>query len=478
MEKAQNKAILPADLVMGFADCSQDVLQEAFDFLAEQKEKRDASEQDSGVDVHSGAFSKKEIDAIDEAARQRRLREVEGVAGTEEQKQEKGVNLISEEAPKEEKHPKRAAEPLAQKVRVDLVVPFKEKDLAKSLGAWWDPAAKVWYAPHGFDKVYNREQKKWLPIPPDNDEKFKEFAATYGLVYEILPDGSPPIPHGPLFKWVQDVPEVKDLKGEVRGWGGEVKFLPYPALTPRVLQGKTLRELLTTKSFTRLFEFVKKRAGGRCESCFQAGRQLEGIWDYKEADAAMTDKIEEDQKERKKRATMYPHITPSIPEFDLDEEEGGFDDGTKYEHRDLHSDEDEEEDDRIHEERAEALGRSLPYPHLSEGPSGYFEVRGPSFPGMRASSFPVRPPRINKTLTRKLVSVVFLCEKCYYCIHPRQAHVNGKRGHFTHAEKIHGWTWSFMYGKEAEAMEVYHQRNRFDWEQDLSLLTEAGLKFI
>jgi len=30
-------------------------------------------------------------------------------------------------------------------MRTNLIVPYSEKDAAKSLGAWWDPARKVWY---------------------------------------------------------------------------------------------------------------------------------------------------------------------------------------------------------------------------------------------------------------------------------------------------------------------------------------------
>lgn len=30
-------------------------------------------------------------------------------------------------------------------MRVNLSVPFEEKDEAKRLGAWWDPARKVWF---------------------------------------------------------------------------------------------------------------------------------------------------------------------------------------------------------------------------------------------------------------------------------------------------------------------------------------------
>ncbi|MCB0339358.1 MAG: hypothetical protein KDD53_07125 [Bdellovibrionales bacterium] len=32
-----------------------------------------------------------------------------------------------------------------------LEVPFKEKDRAKELGAWWDPDLKKWFVPAGKD---------------------------------------------------------------------------------------------------------------------------------------------------------------------------------------------------------------------------------------------------------------------------------------------------------------------------------------
>ena len=34
-----------------------------------------------------------------------------------------------------------------------LEVPFKEKDLAKALGAWWDPEIKKWFVPKGRDST-------------------------------------------------------------------------------------------------------------------------------------------------------------------------------------------------------------------------------------------------------------------------------------------------------------------------------------
>ena len=44
--------------------------------------------------------------------------------------------------------------------RIDLKVPFKDKDLAKKLGAWWDPQNKVWFVP---EKTNPFRFEKWLP---------------------------------------------------------------------------------------------------------------------------------------------------------------------------------------------------------------------------------------------------------------------------------------------------------------------------
>lgn len=48
--------------------------------------------------------------------------------------------------------------------RIDLQVPFAEKDDAKRLGARWDAANKVWYVPDGIDSALF---KKWLPQEPE-----------------------------------------------------------------------------------------------------------------------------------------------------------------------------------------------------------------------------------------------------------------------------------------------------------------------
>ena len=51
--------------------------------------------------------------------------------------------------------------------RIDLEVPYAEKDEAKSMGAYWDPARKTWYVPPGWDpRVFAR----WLPAGEEEAE--------------------------------------------------------------------------------------------------------------------------------------------------------------------------------------------------------------------------------------------------------------------------------------------------------------------
>ncbi|MDN2677946.1 DUF5710 domain-containing protein [Janthinobacterium sp. SUN033] len=48
--------------------------------------------------------------------------------------------------------------------RINLNVPFSEKDEAKQLGARWDATLKVWFVPDGVDSsAFGR----WLPTVPD-----------------------------------------------------------------------------------------------------------------------------------------------------------------------------------------------------------------------------------------------------------------------------------------------------------------------
>lgn len=48
---------------------------------------------------------------------------------------------------------------MRKKVETYLEVPYKDKEEAKSLGAWWDPNEKKWYIPKGED---SKKFSKWL----------------------------------------------------------------------------------------------------------------------------------------------------------------------------------------------------------------------------------------------------------------------------------------------------------------------------
>ncbi|MDN3525293.1 DUF5710 domain-containing protein [Halomonas sabkhae] len=72
--------------------------------------------------------------------------------------------------------------------RIDLDVPYSQKDEAKSLGARWDPQAKTWYIPDGAEVG---QLARWLPIPNDFElEHEPEFLvrSPYYYVMESLSD--------------------------------------------------------------------------------------------------------------------------------------------------------------------------------------------------------------------------------------------------------------------------------------------------
>ncbi|WP_449116731.1 DUF5710 domain-containing protein [Pseudomonas viridiflava] len=72
--------------------------------------------------------------------------------------------------------------------RIDLTVPFSQKDEAKSLGARWDPNLKTWYVPEGVEPG---PFARWLPVPEDLDlEHEPEFGvrAPYYYVIESVSD--------------------------------------------------------------------------------------------------------------------------------------------------------------------------------------------------------------------------------------------------------------------------------------------------
>lgn len=52
-------------------------------------------------------------------------------------------------------------------MRMNLKVPFAEKDQAKKLGARWDAARKLWYVADGADLA---GFQRWSPTPHEGDD--------------------------------------------------------------------------------------------------------------------------------------------------------------------------------------------------------------------------------------------------------------------------------------------------------------------
>jgi exodeoxyribonuclease VII large subunit len=99
--------------------------------------------------------------------------------------------------------------------RVDLKVPFAEKDLAKFQGARWDQANQTWYAPPGADL---ERLKRWLPrgvsqAPPDPILPFAKEAERGVALAELLDRVQGVIDDAfPTAEWVRA--EVAELRGK------------------------------------------------------------------------------------------------------------------------------------------------------------------------------------------------------------------------------------------------------------------------
>lgn len=63
--------------------------------------------------------------------------------------------------------------------RVDLQVPYADKDHAKKLGARWDAAKKVWYIPDG---IASDEFSRWLPA----ESEWKIRSTSYFIAENVV----------------------------------------------------------------------------------------------------------------------------------------------------------------------------------------------------------------------------------------------------------------------------------------------------
>ena len=120
--------------------------------------------------------------------------------------------------------------------RIDLQVPYAEKDQAKIHGAQWDTADRTWYAPPGTDL---QNLKRWLPkgvltesiqpapAPAKVAEKGVSLAELLGQVKGVIEKGFP------TAVWVRA--EISELRGK----NGHL----YLTLTERNEQGDILAQV-------------------------------------------------------------------------------------------------------------------------------------------------------------------------------------------------------------------------------------------
>ena len=130
--------------------------------------------------------------------------------------------------------------------RIDLNVPYKEKDDAKRLGAKWDPTKKVWFVPDGADPT---PFAKWQN-PAEEDEGGANIRSAAYFIAEarrqcwkcgqetsvfgfMLPEGFESL-------YVGDVPEEDE-------WGGHDEPTVLSFVTELCEQAVTAMRVLTTK---------------------------------------------------------------------------------------------------------------------------------------------------------------------------------------------------------------------------------------
>lgn len=106
-----------------------------------------------------------------------------------------------------------------------FLVPFADKDKAKSLGAWWDPGQSSWYAPNEPAAI-----------------------ALAGAGFKAVADPSP----------------IVALPGEDRAFGGSALFVD---LVPRSCWFTNVRYCVDPADWIRLSKGIRQRASHACEVC-------------------------------------------------------------------------------------------------------------------------------------------------------------------------------------------------------------------
>lgn len=145
---------------------------------------------------------------------------------------------------------------------VYIDVPYEEKDRAKEAGAKWDSIEKSWYMEEGSTLEFKERSEK---IYIECDYKDRGLAKSYGAKWDsgaklwYLYEESPELDDAlKIFK--RFVP-LESLQGEIQDFGGS----KIPFETPKEMIN--ISRYMSSGDKSKVEKFAKDRANGRCEIC-------------------------------------------------------------------------------------------------------------------------------------------------------------------------------------------------------------------
>lgn len=135
--------------------------------------------------------------------------------------------------------------------KVYLAVPYKEKDLAKSLGAKWDPNKKKWFAPNGEQCLLDKWSPYGNPITELKGENLLYNGESTGMrSYDV-----------------KIIDENEDESDEIE----DNKFLYnarlYVDLIPKSSWFRAISKYMHSCDWDRIRKYTLGRAKNQCECC-------------------------------------------------------------------------------------------------------------------------------------------------------------------------------------------------------------------
>mmetsp|Transcript_10154 Transcript_10154/g.11687 ORF Transcript_10154/g.11687 Transcript_10154/m.11687 type:complete len:372 (+) Transcript_10154:318-1433(+) len=169
--------------------------------------------------------------------------------------------------------------------RVYLDVPFEERHEAKSNGAWWDPNAKLWYARNSESNLVSRwpmKDKIYVDVPYSEKDVAKDLGCAWDRQFSVwfyYDDNENIEAISRQFKEIQVNKQLLELKGEDRAFGGNTLFVD---LIPSSCWFSNARSCISRSDWGRVRSHVVKRVNNECETCGTKTKNLDvhERWEY------------------------------------------------------------------------------------------------------------------------------------------------------------------------------------------------------